>query len=211
MTRTTIPQRQWYELAAVDVPSDLSRLRIRAVPYGVWTNRGWGSFLRISAGAPDKSIREAAKGLPLLLFHDHDSLPIGKSVAWTLDDPTALIGEWQIDLDDPVAVEAARKARDGYLTGASIGFQPIRSTRVFNDSDDWDDAVSRAEGLEQVTHHELRLMEVSLTPTPQYADAGVLSLSAAPVDIPDRDTIRRPVMDPATRLAIDAFRRTVTR
>jgi uncharacterized protein len=164
-------ERRWYELRDADVTADLRHMRLLAVPYDTWTDVGW-YHERVAFHAPDKSCRESAKGLPLLLFHDNHSLPIGRSVKWTLDDPGALFGDYDLDTDD-VSQEAARKARDGFLNGASIGFQPIRSERVFNDDDDWDDRVSRSESEMQVTRLEVRLLEVSLTPTPAFKDAGV--------------------------------------
>lgn len=171
-TRTTLGmERRWYELRDVDVTDNLRFMRLLAVPYDKWENVGW-YHERVMSGAPDKSCREAAKGLPLLLFHNNRSLPIGRSLKWTLDDPEALFGDYDLDTDD-VSQEAARKARDGYLNGASIGFQPIRSERVFNDEDGWDERVSRSESEMQVTRLEIRLLEVSLTPTPAFKDAGV--------------------------------------
>jgi HK97 family phage prohead protease len=208
MTPTSHPvEHRWYEVRDADVPADLTRIRILAVPYGTWANLGSGAIERVTPHAPDKSIREAARGLPLLLFHNNAMYPIGKSVKWELNDPAGLIGEWALDTDD-TSQEAARKARDGYLTGASIGFQAIRSERVWNDEDDWDDAVSREIAYVQITRLEIRLVEVSLTPTPAYVDAGVQEVRS--IQAP-RPGIVRPRMDARTQLAIADFHATAGR
>jgi HK97 family phage prohead protease len=165
-------ERRWYQVRDVDGPRDLSMIRIRAVPYDTWANVGY-YFERVARHAADKSIKEAAAGLPLHLFHEHDRFAVGASASWVLDDPGFLIGEWRVDAADERAVDAARRARDGFLNGASIGFLPIRSERVWNDEDSWDDAVSREEAAMQVTRKEIRLLEVSLTTTPAYVSAGV--------------------------------------
>lgn len=170
--KTTGVEQRWYQLRDVEVPKSLSVIRIRAVPYDTWTNIGW-FYERFARHSLDKSIKEAAAGLPLLLFHDGDRHAIGNSASWKLDDPGFLIGEWDLDTKDERAMEAARKAADGFLNGASIRFQPIRSERFWNDEDGWDDAVSRDEAEMQVTRKEARLIEVSLTPIQQYVTAGV--------------------------------------
>lgn len=195
---------RWYELRDIDVDAAFKRMRILAVPYGTWTNLG-GMHERIDAHAPDKSIKEAARGLPLLLFHDNASFPIGRSARWTLDDPAALIGDWAIDSDDR-SQEAARKARDGFLNGASIGFLPIRSGRVWNDEDGWDDSVSREESYLQVTRHEIRLLEVSLTPTPAFAGAEVQLVRSLHRSEPLPAGKSKPRMDARSRVMIDDFR-----
>ena len=92
----------------------------RAVPYNVWADIGWFRE-QFVPGAFAKSIREAAKKLPLLLWHDNRTFPIGVSHEWR-DNDDGLDVVWKLDVDDPRAVEAARKARDGLLTGLSIGF-----------------------------------------------------------------------------------------
>ena len=78
-------------------------------------------------------------------------------------------------MEDQRAVEAARKAREGMLTGLSIGFAPIEKRtdqggRVVdpNNEVEIDDL-----GVMSVTRREARLLEVSLTPTPAYAGAKV--------------------------------------
>ena len=202
MPTTHARAQRWYELRDIAVAHDLSTIRLLAVPYSTWTNLGWGDWERMLAGVFDKSIREARKGIPLLLFHDNRSIPIGKSAGFTLDDPAGLIGTWDIDLASEIAREASRTVRDGYLNGASVGFQPIRYSVVWNDEDAWDPAISRESGEVQVSHQEARLLETSLTPTPAFADAGVRSIDGMGIRRPERDTVRPVGMNLDTQVAI---------
>lgn len=150
------------ELRDVERSESGRYLEGRAVPYGEWTDVGW--FMeRMASGVFAKSIKEAARGLPLLLWHDSRTFPIGVSTEWR-ESSDGLDGVWRIDRDDPRAVEAARKAQDGLLTGMSVGFAPIPE----QDDIDLDD-----NGLPWITRNEGRLLEVSLTPTPAYAGANV--------------------------------------
>lgn len=166
------------QLRLVDVETDqaLTEMHGVAVPYGVQCNVGWYTET-IRAGAFDKSIREAAKGLPLLLWHDNQSWPIGKSTGWESTDD-ALVGTWELD-DSSEAQRAARQARDGYLVGMSIGFQPITNEWEYIDWEDWDPDAGVVDQVERV---EARLLETSLTPTPAYAGAQVSLVRS--VDVP---------------------------
>jgi len=134
----------------------------RAVPYDVWQDVGW-YMEKIQKGCFAKSIREAARNLPLLLWHDGRSFPIGRSHKWT-DANEGLDCVWEIDSAD-IAQEAARLARTQMLTGLSVGFAPIHggTDRKFDE-----DA-----GISYMLRTEARLLEVSLTPTPAYAGAKV--------------------------------------
>lgn len=134
----------------------------RAVPYGKFTDVGW--FMeQMAPRVFAKSIREAAKGLPLLLWHNNQTFPIGVSEKWT-ERADGLDGLWRLDTKDELAMKAAQKAADGFMTGMSVGFAPIPET----DSLEIDD-----EGLLWITRNEARLLETSLTPTPAYAGAEV--------------------------------------
>ena len=151
-----------FELREMDGTESGSMLSGLAVPYSdEFEDVGW-YFERFRKGVFSKSIREAAKGLPLLMFHDSGRLPVGVSAEWREKDD-GLYGVWRIDTADPVAVEAARKARDGFLTGLSVGFSPSEPGTLR----EW-----REDEL-YVTRTEARLLEVSLTPTPAYAGAQV--------------------------------------
>lgn len=170
------------EFRDVDGTESGEYLEGRAIPYNRWADIGWFRE-RFLPGAFAKSIREAARRLPLLLWHDNRTFPIGVSYEWR-DNDAGLDVVWKLDVDDPRAVEAARKAREGMLTGLSIGFAPIekpgknaRGELVdLNNEREVDDM-----GLMSITRREARLLEVSLTPTPAYAGAKVsLVRSRAP-------------------------------
>lgn len=147
-------------------PADrLTHMEGRAVPYDVWEHIGYYAE-RIAPGAFDKSIRESARALPLMLWHDARQWPIGKAVEWR-SEKDGLYGVWELD-ESPAAQQAGRLARDGFLDGLSVGFQPMpnRSDWEWADLDD-------PESVDRVTRNEARLFEVSLVPYPAYADAGV--------------------------------------
>jgi len=156
------------ELRLVETNAALTQLAGRAVPYNVETNVGF-YLERVAPGAFSKSIREAARGLPLLLWHDNESWPVGKSIKWDDSSGDGLDGVWELD-DSDLAQRAARQARDGFLTGLSVGFQPLPggSKWEFVSDEQWD-----AGELDKVTRTEARLLETSLTPTPAFAGAGV--------------------------------------
>lgn len=156
------------ELRDVEVSTGrLSYLEGRAVPYGVACDVGWYTEV-VEKGAFAKSIREAANGLPLLLFHDRGTLDshIGKAERWTETDD-GLHGVWKLH-DGDQAQRAAKMVEDGVLGYFSVGFQPIRSTTEFDD----DDNVS-------IIRHEARLLETSLVSTPAYATAIVSKVRSA--------------------------------
>jgi hypothetical protein len=141
----------------------------RAVPYDTWGDCGMfmerhalNSFKRSTGG------KSGAK-LPLMLFHDRQRIPVGVAEQWSHDD--GLRGVWRL-ADSPEAQRAADAAADGLLVGLSVGFQPRESTWEHVSWDEWDPALG-ADHKDKVTHIESRLVEVSLTPTPVFEDAGV--------------------------------------
>ena len=136
-----------------------------------------------------KQSTSAGKGrtLPLLLFHDNRSFPVGASEQWT-HTPDGLDGVWKLN-DSPEAQQAAGAAERGELTGLSIGFQPIRSDWDMVAWDDWDPDLG-PDHMDHVTRLESRLVEVSITPTPAFTDAqvnSVRSTTGAPAG--SRDTV----------------------
>jgi hypothetical protein len=141
----------------------------RAVPYDTWGDCGMfmerhalNSFKRSTSG------NSGAK-LPLMLFHDRQRIPVGVAEKWTHDD--GLTGVWRLDASAE-AQRAAEAAADGMLVGLSVGFQPKESEWEFRSWDDWDPKLG-PDHKDKVTHLESRLVEVSLTPTPVFEDAGV--------------------------------------
>lgn len=165
-----------------------------AVPYDTWTSVGWFEE-KMLKGTFRKSIQEAAKKLPLLLWHNNRAFPVGVSKAWDETDP-GLVGHWTVDEKDETAQTAARKARDGMLTGLSVGFAEINregakirvnaETGEEVDTDEW----WRLDkpGL---VWKEARLLEVSLTPTPAYAGAQVAMVRSSQRGQQDGQPIRR--------------------
>jgi HK97 family phage prohead protease len=142
----------------------------RAVPYDTPANVGW--FMEAHAF---KSLERSTRGgtarqLPLLLFHDNRSWPAGHAEQWT-HEADGLHGVWRLN-DTPEAQQAAELAAAGDLTGLSIGFQPIRSQWEMLDQGEWDPDAG-PDHMDRVTRLESRLLEVSLTPTPVFADAEV--------------------------------------
>ncbi|MGC4106055.1 MAG: HK97 family phage prohead protease [Thermomicrobiales bacterium] len=141
----------------------------RAVPYGEWANIGW--FMEeMALGVFERSIKEAARGLPLLMWHDNRTWPIGVSEKFT-ETSRGLDAVWKLDTSAE-AERAAELAEKSMLTGLSVGFVPIRSEWAFIDWDDWDPDLG-PEHMDKVTRLEGRLLEVSLTPTPAFAGAQV--------------------------------------
>ena len=125
-----------------------------------------GPFTEVlRAGVFKKSIGQAARSLPLLTMHDHEAIPVGKAVQWE-DNEDELVGTWQFD-SRAEAVEAARLADEGYLTGLSVGFAPLNTA--------WDDTGDKP----HADRIEARLLETSLVSVPAYQDAGVVAVRSA--------------------------------
>jgi len=159
----------------LETSSNLQWLTGRAVPYNTWTSVRWYQEA-MAPGVFDKSLDEAARGLPLLLFHDGQRFPIGVSDKWKSVKSDGLHGVWRLD-DDPDAQRAAKLARDGLLTGLSVGFVPLRNSWEITDDEEWNpDDVST---LDKCTRLEARLVETSLVSTPAYAAAEVLTVRTA--------------------------------
>lgn len=149
-----------FEIRELDTTESGSMIEGLAVPFDVETDVGWfvESFRN---GAFTKTIRET-KSLPLLLWHDNQTFPVGSAEKWTEVDGDGLRGVWRMDTKDELAVESVRKVRDGFLTGLSVGFSPIQQETMMDDLD-----------IFHIVRTEVRLHEVSLTPTPAYAGAQV--------------------------------------
>ena len=139
-----------------------------AVPYDTWADIG--PFVeQHAAGSFSRSTKGAGKNLPLLLFHDNRKWPVGHAERWSHD--RGLAGVWRLnDTDD--AQTAAQLAEAGDLRGLSIGFAPIQSQWDPRSQSDWNPDLG-PDHKDRVTRIESRLLEVSLTPTPAFADAQV--------------------------------------
>lgn len=173
MTTLVSPEVVIFETAAVplDRTGPVTRIEGRAVPYGVWTNRGW--FMEsVAPGALSKSITEAAKGLPLLLFHDDSSFPIGISDGWD-DRKDALYGVWRLDKSSE-AQRAGELARDGMLRWFSVGISPIRNEWETVAPEKWNPDLG-PDYMDKLTRIEARLVETSLLTVPAFPTAEVLA------------------------------------
>ena len=197
MTTMTMPEARLIgglEFREVDTTDSLDWLEGMAVPYGRWANVGF--YLEsFGAGALGKSIKEAARALPINLFHDSMTFPIGSASEWK-EEAGGLRGVWKLD-GSTEARRAARAAKDGHLTGLSIEFQPIRSEW------DWVEEFNPdlgPAGMDKVVRVEARLGAVALVPTPAYVEAGVTLVRAAP-------PTRRGGPSRSTTPALDAARR----
>lgn len=193
MTTTALkPSRQWegratqLEIVDLDI-TDSGHIAATAIPYNVRADIGFFTETHLP-GSLSKSIGEAARGLPLHLFHDDgsgtdmtvESWPIGVATEWQ-DDETSLRGVWKFD-GSPKAQRARQLATPDPETGVSmlgymsIRFAPIRSnwTRV----DDWDPDKGPA-FKDHVDRVESRLVSVALVTGPAFVKAAVEWVRAA--------------------------------
>lgn len=116
---------------------------------------------RILPGAFAKSLRERGKRpLPMLLHHDQRR-PIGRWTEWN-ERASGLYVKGRLTLDTQDGQEARALARDGALTGLSIGFIPTKVRRT-NDATDL---------------VEINLIEGSLVAIPSNPDTYVSSVKA---------------------------------
>lgn len=186
------PQLVLYE-AILDRPKTEAGFTViegRAVPYGVWTNRGW--FMEsIAPGTFDKSIVENP-ATPLHLFHDADRFPVGVASSWT-PKRDALYGSWRLDAG-PEAQRAAQLAADGMLVYLSVGHLPIRSSWEYVDADAWDPDLG-PDHMDKLTRVESRLVEVSMLTSPAFPQAQILAVASADRDPETRR--RRDIVRPS--------------
>ena len=147
----------------------------RVVPYDTPTDVGW--FIeQFDRGAFTSSL-VATPNVPLLLFHNNRTFPVGHATDWD-DRRGRLHGKFELN-STAVAQQAAALARNGDMTGMSVGFGPVRSSWTF--AKDWNPDLG-PDHVDRVVRHEARLFEVSLTPTPAYVDAQVLDVQAQSLD-----------------------------
>jgi HK97 family phage prohead protease len=140
----------------------------RAVPYDTWANIGWFLEAHQKGSLDETTTRGSGKGLPLLLFHNNRSWPIGTAESWSSSDD-GLSGVWRLNQTSD-AQQAAALVDAGDLHGLSIGFAPIRSAWEY--VDDWDPDLG-PDHMDRVTRIESRLLEVSVTPTPAFVEAEI--------------------------------------
>lgn len=162
------------QLEQPDTTDGFTMMEGRACPYGSWTTR-WFFQESFAPGLFDKSIKEAARGLPLLLFHDAATWPIGHASEWKSKDD-GLWGVWKLD-GSAEAQRAAKMAADGHLPYLSVGYDPILSEWELTNSDEWD--VHDATTLDRCTRVEARLVETSTVSTPAFKEAEITLVRSA--------------------------------
>ncbi len=135
----------------------------RAAPFNKWTAVPGGYLERFVAETFETSVMrgEGAKA-PLLTQHDYSEFPIGRALEWGIKED-GLYGTWQIDMKSERSAEVYRLAKEGYLTGLSVGFVPDKD----QDQPDFDSEVPR------VTRYNAKLREVSVVSVAAYPDAQI--------------------------------------
>jgi uncharacterized protein len=113
--------------------------------------------------------------VPLFAVHDHESLPIGRALTLT-DGPTGLDAELRVS-KTTLGDEVLELVRDGAATGLSVGFTPI--------TDKWNATRSRVERI------RAKLVEISVTAFPAYADAKILAVRSEELLRTPRLTVAR--------------------
>lgn len=162
------------ETRGVETVNGKTFLHGRAVPYNTPADIGW--FMEEHApGSLAASIKEAqaSRGLPLLMFHEANTVPIGVSDSWD-DNAERLLGVWKLD-DSEIAQRAAKLAtpdEDGHaiLGYMSIRFAPIRSEWTY--VEDWNPDLG-PDHKDHVMRVKSRLVETSLVSTPAFKEATV--------------------------------------
>lgn len=171
-------------------------LRGVAVPYNEKADIGFFTEAHLP-GSLAKSIKEAARSLPLHAFHDDmtghgdTSWPIGVASEWE-DTAERLIGVWKLDGSEKAqrAAQLAKPDENGHsmLGYMSIRFAPIRSNWTM--VDDWNPDLG-PDHKDHVDRIESRLVSVGLVPAPAFVNTPVEWVrSAAP---PGRETGTRQV------------------
>jgi hypothetical protein len=178
------------EVRALEVDTGVfTELLGRAVPYDEWSDVGW--YLEAHArGSLTRSIEQSKRALPLLLWHEMAQWPIGHAASWSTEG-TGLDGVWRLD-GSLEAQRAAAMAKDGHLTGMSIGFIPLRTERTILADDEWDPDDGKKDRYLRV---ESRLAETSVVPTGQFYDAKVKLVRTAEVPPAGRGEIETPALD----------------
>lgn len=189
-----VTERRTVEVVDLDITNS-GFIAATAIPYNTKADIGWFTE-QFLPGSLAKSITEAARGLPLHVFHDdmaqpgNESWPIGVAHEWK-DDSEALRGVWKFD-DSDKAQRARQLATPDADGKAMLGYMSIRFAPII---DRWTNAKvwdpSTPEGKDHVDHVEARLVSVALVSTPAYIGATVDWVRSA--GSPNRDTGKRSV------------------
>jgi HK97 family phage prohead protease len=136
------------ERAVAGSHDDAGRRVYTALAYDITTTDTYGTTMAPGA------LQAAEGGVPLLLFHDRASFPVGKIVGWdhTERGPEARF----VFADTEQARTAEALVAGGFLRGVSVGFIPS-------------DGFVREDGV--VVFTDAEVVELSLTPTPSSRGA----------------------------------------
>lgn len=156
-----------------------------AAPYDEPTPIGSAYIEVLAPGVFKRSIdhlNRSGRSLPLHMFHDHATFPVGKSLEWE-DRSAGLFGSWELLPEgmDEMADKGYRMMMDGFVNGLSVGFQSIRS-----DVDPGSDTRPPV-----VTRREARLFETSVVSAGAYASAQIMLVRTAGLDKPARPHLER--------------------
>ena len=151
-----------FALRDAEVGGDGRTLVLACVPFDVpaWVDDGDGPYREGFRRGAFRSVCRAPNRVELRYAHRAGPLPYGFGMD-LIEDPTHLVGSFRVAPGEQ-GDQVLALVRDGQLNGVSIGFQP---------GDDQPDA-DRVTWRTKVK----RLLEVSLTPAPSYAETGVLAV-----------------------------------
>jgi len=117
----------------------------------------------IEKGAFTKTIRENPE-VPVLWQHDDEEV-IGLGTVSEKGNKIEVTGK--LDMEDPVALNAYRKIKNGLVKGLSIGFMAVKKT------------YGEEDGKYVRRLQEIKLMEVSIVTFPAMSQAQITSVKAA--------------------------------
>ena len=106
--------------------------------------------------------------------HDRENMPIGKSSTWEKD-AVGLVADFEVAPTER-AREALELAKNGYVSGFSVGFVPVRNEEA------------KVEGRRHITRVEAKLDHVALLTAPTAPAYGEAQLIAARAFDPDDKT-----------------------
>jgi len=162
-------------LSEVETNRGYTMMHGKAAPYGEVAHRF--GFKEIWAdGVFDESIAALSASLPLLIFHDDMTWPIGSATDWESKPGDGLYGTWTLD-DSTEAQRVAQMAADGHLNFLSVGYQPVLSAGEITEASRWDPA--DADTWDTITRVKARLLETSVVPVPLYHSAQIMLVAAA--------------------------------
>lgn len=163
-------------LSEVETNRGYSMLHGKAAPYNEVAHRH--GFKEVWAdGLFDESIAGLSAKLPLMIWHDDMTWPLGSHLEWDPRAGDGLYGTWSLDRG-PEAQRAAQMAADGHLGYLSVGYGPTLS-RVDFDLDEGDYDLADADTWPTITRLKARLMETSVVPVPLYHSAQILLVACA--------------------------------